>query len=87
MFFQVHEALANCIELIKLDYQYSLISNTQGELSAHYPPELIILENELQNPISVTNANSRNHTDTIYENNIIDKRVLQEHITRARTAR
>lgn len=76
-----NDAMEKCIELVKLDYHYLLIANSQGELSAHYPPQIIVLENELQSQ----NGNSRN-TDTIYEN-IYEKRNLRESMVKARTAR
>ncbi|XP_073994031.1 egg-derived tyrosine phosphatase [Rhodnius prolixus] len=38
--------MQKCIELVSFDYSYVIISNSNGELSAHYPSQLIVMEYE-----------------------------------------
>uniref|UniRef100_A0A023EZJ3 Putative phosphatidylinositol 3-phosphate 3-phosphatase myotubularin mtm1 n=1 Tax=Triatoma infestans TaxID=30076 RepID=A0A023EZJ3_TRIIF len=38
--------MQKCIELVSFDYSYVVISNSNGELSAHYPSQLIVMEYE-----------------------------------------
>ncbi|CAD1480674.1 unnamed protein product [Heterotrigona itama] len=40
------DIIQKCLSLIDVDYKYSIICNTTGDLCAHYPSHLIILEKE-----------------------------------------
>lgn len=76
-----------CIELFKLDYSHFVINNASGELSTHYPRQLVILEYE-QHAYSgspATHSTSRT-TNTIYESTY-DAQKLRDLINKARFAR
>lgn len=76
---------------MKIDYNIFLLNNVSGELSAHYPGQLIILECERtpnQN-IPIGNCNSQSQqrtTNTIYEC-MYDAQKLRELVIKARFAR
>ncbi|XP_046985343.1 myotubularin-related protein 14 isoform X1 [Schistocerca americana] len=79
------EILQKCLKLIELDYHYIVISNAGGELSAHYPSQLIILEYEHSQSCS-TSANGVTQNSTIYES-LYDSAKLRDLIGKARFAR
>lgn len=86
-----NDSLQRSIELMKIDYNIFLLNNVSGELSAHYPGQLIILECERtpnQN-IPIGNCNSQSQqrtTNTIYEC-MYDAQKLRELVIKARFAR
>lgn len=66
---QSQAIMQRCILLANLDYTHTIISNNSGDLSAHYPSHLIILEYEkhhIQN-VSDTPPPLQRTTETIYE--------------------
>lgn len=80
--------MQRCLLLTDLDYTHSIINNNGGDLSAHYPSHLIILEYE-----KCRNANLCDTppplprtSETIYEN-MYDPNKLKELIKSARFAR
>ncbi|XP_066997241.1 myotubularin-related protein 14 isoform X2 [Anabrus simplex] len=83
------EVMQKCINLIAVDYSHVVINNCAGELSAHYPSQLVILEYER----SFGSANSSARTSetqrtpcTIYES-VHDTGKLRELFIKARFAR
>lgn len=82
--------MQQCLLLADLDYTHSVINNIGGDLSAHYPSHLIILENEKhRNATSMCDTPPpplQRTTDTIYES-IDDTNKLKELIKGARFAR
>lgn len=85
---QSTDALQLCIELFKLDYSQFVINNACGELSTHYPSQLVILEYE-QHAYSgspATHTNPSRTTNTIYESTY-DSQKLRDLINKARFAR
>lgn len=80
--------MQRCILLADMDYQHSVINNNEGDLSAHYPSHLMILEyekskfpNKCDTPSSLPRT-----TETIYES-MCDPIRLKELIKSARFAR
>ncbi|KAK9497489.1 hypothetical protein O3M35_004197 [Rhynocoris fuscipes] len=49
------KVMQRCIELVSCDYNYAIVNNTNGELSAHYPSQLIVMENERPGKINTSN--------------------------------
>ena len=80
--------MQKCLLLTDLDYTHSVINNNAGDLSAHYPSHLIILENEKhKNPqVCDTPPSLPRATETIYES-MYDPNKLKELIKNARYAR
>ncbi|KAK0173796.1 hypothetical protein PV328_006942 [Microctonus aethiopoides] len=81
--------MQQCLLLADLDYTHSVINNIAGDLSAHYPSHLIILENEKhRNPHTTcdTPPPLPRTTETIYES-MYDPNKLKELIKSARFAR
>ncbi|XP_057323639.1 myotubularin-related protein 14 [Microplitis mediator] len=80
--------MQQCLLLVDLDYTHSVINNVAGDLSAHYPSHLIILENEKRrNPYKCdTPPQLPRTTETIYENTY-DTNKLKDLIKNARFAR
>lgn len=67
--FQGQAIMQRCVLLADLDYTHTTISNNSGDLSAHYPSHLIILEYEkhrMQN-LCDTPPPMQRTTETIYE--------------------
>lgn len=87
--------MQRCLLLTDLDYDHSVINNNGGDLSAHYPSHLIILNNEKLSKSQKTNSmdtsppvqSNNRTTDTIYEYNASDLNKLKEMIKSARYAR
>lgn len=80
--------MQQCLLLTDLDYTHSVINNNGGDLSAHYPSHLIILEYEKhKNPqMCDTPPPLPRATETIYES-MYDPNKLKELIKSARFAR
>ncbi|XP_015599397.1 myotubularin-related protein 14 [Cephus cinctus] len=80
--------MQRCLLLTELDYTHSVINNNAGDLSAHYPSHLIILEYEkYRNPnMCDTPPPLPRTTETIYES-MYDPNKLKELIKSARFAR
>ncbi|KAF7396595.1 hypothetical protein HZH66_007457 [Vespula vulgaris] len=80
--------MQRCLLLSDLDYTHSIINNSGGDLSAHYPSHLIILEYEKsRNPTTCdTPPPLPRTTETIYES-MYDPIKLKELIKSARFAR
>lgn len=80
--------MQRCLLLTDLDYTHSIINNNGGDLSAHYPSHLIILEYEkCRNPnLCDTPPPLPRTSETIYEN-MYDPNKLKELIKSARFAR
>lgn len=80
--------MQQCLLLMDLDYAHSVINNNGGDLSAHYPSHLIILEYEKhKNPQTCeTPPPMPRTTETIYES-MYDPNKLKELIKSARYAR
>lgn len=85
---QSQAIMQRCLLLTDLDYTHSIINNNGGDLSAHYPSHLIILEYEkYRNPnMCDTPPPLPRTTETIYES-IYDHNKLKELIKSARFAR
>ena len=75
-FYQLQAFMQRCILLANLDYVHTIVNNHCGELSAHYPSHLIVLENEKshnQNDLPPSTHPSppqpppKKATETIYE--------------------
>lgn len=85
------KVMQRCIDLVSLDYCHVLIDNAGGELSAHYPSQLIVMEYEKVNGkedcncASSTPPKSGNH-QTLYES-VHDVTKLKDLIMKARSAR
>jgi hypothetical protein len=73
---------------MKLDYNILEISNQTGELSTHYPSQIIIPEYENHNNglSSATTSSSQQRQETIYESTY-DTNKLRDLINKARFAR
>ncbi|CAK9823473.1 Myotubularin-related protein 14 [Anthophora retusa] len=80
--------MQRCLLLTDLDYTHSIINNNGGDLSAHYPSHLIVLEYEkYRNPnLCDTPPPLPRTTETIYES-MYDPNKLKELIKSARFAR
>lgn len=85
---QSNEILEKCVDLMKVDYSLITISNANGELSANYPSQILILEYELAHTsnISGTTLQPTRTTGTIYES-MHDAQKLRDIIYKARFAR
>ncbi|CAH1393350.1 unnamed protein product [Nezara viridula] len=86
----VQAAMQKCIDLVSLDYTYVTIPNTNGEFCAHYPSQLIIMENEKINH-SLNNSNpdsppKKSNNGTLYES-VYDSSNLKDLFMKARSAR
>ncbi|KAF5281184.1 hypothetical protein FQA39_LY17855 [Lamprigera yunnana] len=86
-----NEALLRSIELMKVDYNVFLLNNVSGELSTHYPGQLIILECEHAPNQNISGGNpllqtTQRTTNTIYEC-MYDAQKLRDLIMKARFAR
>lgn len=68
---------------MKADYTLFIVNNSNGDLCAQYPSELIILEYENAHN---TSGRLNNTTDTIYES-LYDCQKLRDLFNRARSAR
>ncbi|XP_014283485.1 myotubularin-related protein 14 [Halyomorpha halys] len=86
----VQAVMQKCIDLVSLDYSCILIANTNGELCAHYPSQLIIMENEKNNQsLNSTDSNSpskKPNNGTLYES-VYDSSKLKDLFMRSRSAR
>lgn len=84
------DVMQKCLYLVTLDYSNLVINNGGGELSAHYPSQLIILEYELPTPspgcCRSAEGSSTRTTSTIYES-MYDVGKLRELFGKARFAR
>uniref|UniRef100_A0A146KSW7 Myotubularin-related protein 14 n=1 Tax=Lygus hesperus TaxID=30085 RepID=A0A146KSW7_LYGHE len=82
-----HGIMKRCVDLVSLDYSHVVVSNAGGEMSAHYPSQLIIMEYERT---SKGNNASSDHlpraNGTIYEN-VYDVNKLKDLFGKARFAR
>lgn len=80
--------MEKCLLLTDMDYTHSIINNNGGDLSAHYPSHLVILENEkYRNPNTCDTPPPLPRTaETIYES-MYDPNKLKELIKSARFAR
>lgn len=80
--------MRRCLLLTDLDYTHSIINNNGGDLSAHYPSHLIILEYEKYRSTNMcdTPPPLPRATETIYES-MYDPNKLKELIKSARFAR
>nr|CAD7423179.1 unnamed protein product [Timema monikensis] len=84
------DIMQHCLSLVSLDYSHIVINNSSGELSAHYPSQLIILEYE--RPCNGINGcikgagDGPRTTSTIYES-MHDVLKLRELFGKARFAR
>ncbi|XP_065165901.1 myotubularin-related protein 14 isoform X1 [Atheta coriaria] len=82
------EAMQKCIALFRTDYTLLTIKNCMGELSSHYPSQLVILEHEInQNMPGSSHSSSQRITNTIYENVLNDENTLLSYIQKGRRAR
>ncbi|RZF43298.1 hypothetical protein LSTR_LSTR001559 [Laodelphax striatellus] len=77
--------LEKCIELISLDYNHVLVNNSNGELSAHYPAQIVIMEHERAQQPGSPSPEVRSQ-DTIYES-MCDVSKLKELFGKAKPAR
>ncbi|XP_071449239.1 phosphatidylinositol-3,5-bisphosphate 3-phosphatase MTMR14 [Hetaerina americana] len=87
---QGEDVMQKCLDLVSRDYNHIVINNTAGDLSAHYPSQLIILEYErsqgnLSNGTMRSNDSQRS-TGTIYES-MHDVVKLRDLFGKARFAR
>jgi hypothetical protein len=73
--------MQKCLVLMKFDYSVLEIPNTLGELSSHYPSDILIPEFERHNI-----NNPLNRQQTIHESTY-DAAKLRELIGKARVAR
>lgn len=73
--------MQKCLDLVGLDYSYMVVNNSNGELSAHYPSQLIIMEAE-----QPSGGGASDSTSTIYES-VHDGNKLRELFGKARSAR
>lgn len=82
------DIMQKCLLLTDLDYTHSVIENVAGDLSAHYPSHLILLEYEkYKNPMACDMPRPQSRTtETIYES-MYDTNKLKELIKSARFAR
>ncbi|KAK7792665.1 hypothetical protein R5R35_012024 [Gryllus longicercus] len=84
------DVMQKCLNLVTLDYSNLVINNGGGELSAHYPSQLIVLEYEL--PAASSGSSKPNDappsrtTSTIYES-MYDVGKLRDLFGKARFAR
>ncbi|XP_015112350.1 myotubularin-related protein 14 [Diachasma alloeum] len=78
--------MQKCLLLADLDYTHSVINNGAGDLSAHYPSHLIILENEKHKNPNETPPPMPRTTETIYESSY-EPNKLKDVIKSARFAR
>lgn len=84
--------MSKCIALTKIDYSIIEISNSNGELSSHYPSQLLIPEYETKSSINGFTNNftsattSQRQQQTIYETNH-DANKMRDLINKARFAR
>ncbi|XP_063992269.1 myotubularin-related protein 14 [Diachasmimorpha longicaudata] len=78
--------MQKCLLLADLDYTHSVINNGTGDLSAHYPSHLIILENEKHKNPNETPPPLPRTTETIYESSY-EPNKLKDMIKSARFAR
>ncbi|KAJ1525944.1 hypothetical protein ONE63_009130 [Megalurothrips usitatus] len=86
---QGQDIMQRCIDLISLDYDTSVVSNTGGELSAHYPSSLIVLERERLNTLNKQDVRLR-QSETIYESSsesLPESTKLRDLMSKARLAR
>lgn len=87
-----NEIMQNCIALMKLDYSIIEISNTSGELSSHYPSQILIPEYEIKQQVNGYSTalnsatTSQRQQQTIYETNH-DPSKMRDLINKARFAR
>lgn len=74
---------------MKIDYSVLELNNSAGDLSAHYPSNILIPENENQpNSNGFSSQLPASRQETIYESTLIhDASKLREIITKARFAR
>ncbi|CAH0383654.1 unnamed protein product [Bemisia tabaci] len=77
------DVMQKCVDLIGRDYSYVIVNNHAGELSAHYPSQLIVIEYERQNESILNERMSRS---TIYEN-VYDAAKLRDLFGKGRFAR
>ncbi|XP_022197019.2 myotubularin-related protein 14 isoform X2 [Nilaparvata lugens] len=77
--------LDKCIELMSLDYNTVLVNNANGELSAHYPAQIVIMEHERAQQPGSPSPELRSQ-DTIYES-MCDVSKLKELFGKAKPAR
>ncbi|XP_046428969.1 myotubularin-related protein 14 isoform X1 [Neodiprion fabricii] len=79
--------MQRCLLISDIDYSHSVISNNGGELSAHYPSQMILFENEkTRSSNSDSPTPPPRTTDTIYES-MYDINKLRELMKNARFAR
>ncbi|XP_034241404.1 myotubularin-related protein 14 isoform X1 [Thrips palmi] len=86
---QGQDIMQRCIDLISIDYDISVVSNSGGELSAHYPSSLIVLEKERIHTLNRQDVRLR-QSDTIYESaseSVTESTRLRDLISKARLAR
>ncbi|XP_058796334.1 myotubularin-related protein 14 [Phymastichus coffea] len=79
--------MQRCILLADLDYSHTIVNNSIGDLSAHYPSHLIILEYDKKSHQNLSDTSPpQRTTETIYES-IYEPKQLKELIKNARIAR
>lgn len=82
--------MQRCIDLVSLDYSHILIDNAGGELSAHYPSQLIVMEYEkvAKEDCNCSGGSPPKSTNngTLYES-VYDVSKLKDLFMKARSAR
>lgn len=67
-----------CLKLFAKDYQFSIIHNNGGELCAHYPNKIVLLEYE-------KNGESRERVESFYDKNKVRELFKQAGMARCRS--
>ncbi|KOX69612.1 Myotubularin-related protein 14 [Melipona quadrifasciata] len=85
------DIMQKCLSLIDVDYKYSIIYNTTGDICEHYPSHLIILEKEKIHKYKDPNISDVSLSPSCTEEDIVNKYVkinkLKNLIKKARFAR
>ncbi|XP_018044999.1 PREDICTED: myotubularin-related protein 14 [Atta colombica] len=79
------EIMQRCMLLAAFDYEYSTIDNSGGDLCAHYPSYLIILEHDKYR--NLKNCDTSLASPYVLENMLIKRNKLIKLMTRSRFAR
>ncbi|KAK1130620.1 hypothetical protein K0M31_018739 [Melipona bicolor] len=85
------DIMQKCLSLIDVDYKYSIIYNTTGDICQHYPSHLVILEKEKIHKCKDPNVSDVSLSPSCTEEDIVNKYVkinkLKDLIKKARFAR
>ncbi|XP_052780309.1 myotubularin-related protein 14-like isoform X2 [Mya arenaria] len=75
---KVDPVAERCLKLFAKDYQFSMLNNTSGDLCAHYPSKIVILEYE-------KTATIHERVESLYDGSRLKEQIKQARFARCRS--